>query len=127
VTISALDTRGLYTTNMDASKRGVASMRDLMTGEMAEYHSETMNLSEDVMAEFANGSGGKFFHNNNELEGGFKELTQAPEYLYILEMSLDKVKSDGTYHRLKVKVDGDALKVEARRGYFAPRAVKKKK
>ncbi|HEY4283234.1 MAG TPA: hypothetical protein VGM62_09225, partial [Chthoniobacterales bacterium] len=68
-----------------------------------------------------------FFHNNNDLEGGFKELTQAPEYLYILEMSLDQVKADGTYHRLKVKVDRDALKVEARRGYFAPRAEKKKK
>jgi VWFA-related protein len=115
VTISALDTRGLYTTNMDAS------------GEMAQYHSETMNLSEDVMAELADGTGGKFFHNNNDLEGGFKELTQAPEYLYILEMSLEKVKADGTYHRLKVKVDRDALKVEARRGYFAPRAAKKKK
>ncbi|HEY2822218.1 MAG TPA: VWA domain-containing protein [Candidatus Acidoferrum sp.] len=127
VTISAMDTRGLYTTNMDASERGGASARDLMTGEMAEYHSESMNLSEDVMAEFANGSGGKFFHNNNDLEGGFKELTQAPEYLYILEMSLDQVKADGTYHRLKVKVDRDALKVEARRGYFAPRAEKKKK
>jgi VWFA-related protein len=127
VTISAMDTRGLYTTNMDASERGGASARDLMTGEMAEYHSETMTMSEDVMAEFANGSGGKFFHNSNDLEGGFKELTQAPEYLYILEMSLDKVKADGTYHRLKVKVDRDALKVEARRGYFAPREEKKKK
>jgi VWFA-related protein len=127
VTISALDTRGLYTTNMDASERGGASARDLMTGEMAQYHSETMNLSEDVMAELADGTGGKFFHNNNDLEGGFKELTQAPEYLYILEMSLEEVKADGTYHRLKVKVDRDALKVEARRGYFAPRAAKKKK
>jgi VWFA-related protein len=127
VTISAMDTRGLYTTNMDASERGGDSARDLMTGESSQYHSETMNLDEDVMAELANGSGGKFFHNNNDLEGGFKELTQAPEYLYILEMSLDKVKADGTYHRLKVKVDRDALKVEARRGYFAPRAEKKQK
>jgi VWFA-related protein len=127
VTISALDARGLYTTNMDASERGGASARDLMTGEMAQYHSETMNLSEDVMAEFANGTGGKFFHNSNDLEGGFKELAQAPEFVYLLEMSLDKVKADGVYHRLKVKVDRDAVKVEARRGYFAPRAEGKQK
>jgi VWFA-related protein len=131
VTISALDARGLYTTNMDASERGGASARDLMTGEMAQYHSETMNLSEDVMAEFANGSGGKFFHNSNDLEGGLKELAQAPEFVYLLEMSLDKVKADGAYHRLKVglkvKGDRDALKVEARRGYFAPAAEKRKK
>jgi VWFA-related protein len=139
VTISALDARGLYTTNMDASERGGASARDLMTGEMAQYHSETMNQSEDVMAEFANGTGGKFFHNSNDLEGGFKELAQAPEYVYLLEMSLEKVKADGTYHRLKVglkvglkaglggNANRQALKVEARRGYFAPKADEKRK
>jgi VWFA-related protein len=127
VTISALDARGLYTTNLDASARGPASPRDLMTGETLQYHSETMNLSEDVMAEFANGSGGTFFHNSNDLEGGFKRLAEAPEYVYLLEMSLDHVKADGVYHPLKVKVDRDATNVEARRGYFAPRPAEKKK
>lgn len=127
VTISALDSRGLYTTNMDASERGGASARDLMTGEMAQYHGEAMNMSEDVMSEFALGTGGKFFHNSNDLEGGFKELAQAPEYVYLLEMSLDKVKADGVYHHLKVKVDRDQLKVESRRGYVAPQPPPKQK
>lgn len=127
VTISALDARGLYTTNLDASERGGESARELMTGELAQYHSETMNLSEDVMAEFALGSGGRFFHNSNDLEGGFKELAQAPEFVYLLEMSLAHVKADGVYHRLKVKIDREGLKVEARRGYLAPQAEKNKK
>jgi VWFA-related protein len=127
VTISALDARGLYTTNLDASQRGGSSMRDLMTGESQQYHSETVNMSEDVMAELANGSGGTFFHNSNDLAGGFKQLAQAPEYVYLLEMSLDGVKSDGVYHQLKVKVDRDQLKVEARRGYVAPQPPKKQK
>ena len=77
-------------------------------------------MSENVMAELANGTGGTFFHNSNDLEGGFKSLAQAPEFVYLLEMSLDKVKSDGAYHRLKVKVDRDQLKVESRHGYVAP-------
>jgi VWFA-related protein len=127
VTISALDARGLYTTNMDASQRGGASMRDLMTGESSYYHSETMTMSEDVMAEFANGTGGTFFHNSNDLAGGFKQLAQAPEYVYLLEMSLDQVKPDGAYHRLKVKVDRDGMKVDARRGYVAPQPAKEPK
>jgi VWFA-related protein len=127
VTISALDARGLYTTNLDASQRGASSQRDLMTGETLYYHSETMNFSEDVMAEFANGTGGTFFHNSNDLAGGFKQLAQAPEYVYLLEMSLDKVKADGAYHHLKVKVDRDQLKVEARRGYVAPQPPPKQK
>jgi VWFA-related protein len=98
-----------------------------MTGESSYYHSETMTMSEDVMAEFANGTGGTFFHNSNDLAGGFKQLAQAPEYVYLLEMSLDKVKADGAYHRLKVKVDRDHLNVEARRGYVAPQPPPKQK
>ena len=47
-------------------------------------------------------------------------LTQAPEYVYLLEFSLEKVKPDGTYHPLKVKVDKEGPKVRALRGYFAP-------
>ena len=98
-----------------------------MSGVRSQYHSDTMNLSEDVMAELANGTGGTYFHNSNDLEGGFKSLTQAPEYVYLLEFSLEKVKPDGTYHPLKVKVDKDGLKLQARRGYFAPAPANNKK
>jgi VWFA-related protein len=127
VTISALDARGLYTTNLDASERGAASTRDLMTGETQQYHAETMNMSENVMSEFANGTGGTFFHNSNDLEGGFKSLAQAPEYVYLLEMSLDHVKSDGAFHRLKVKVARDSVKVQSRLAYVAPQPPPKQK
>jgi VWFA-related protein len=120
VTINALDARGLYTTGITASQLGTSSAQDLQTGASSQYHAETMNLSEDVMAEFADGTGGTYFHNNNDLDRGFKTLTQGPEYVYLLEFSLEKVKPDGRYHSLKVKVEKDGLKVQARRGYFAP-------
>lgn len=127
VTISALDARGLYTTEIDASERGGSSTLDIITGQHSQYHSDTMKLDEDVMAELADGTGGTYFHNSNDLEGGFKSLTQAPEYVYLLEFSLEKVKPDGTYHHLKVKVDKDGLKSQARRGYFAPQPARNKK
>jgi VWFA-related protein len=127
VTISALDARGLYTTEIDASERGGSSARDLMTGQHAQYHSDTMQLDEDVMAELADGTGGTFFHNSNDLEGGLKILAQGPEYVYLLEFSPEKFKPDGSYHRLKVKLDHSGLKVQARQGYFAPSPPKIKK
>jgi VWFA-related protein len=125
VTISALDARGLYTTEVDASDRGPTTSRN------APYESksrgESMSFNQDVMAELAGGTGGTFFHNSNDLQGGFKLLTAAPEYVYLLQFSLENVKRDGTYHRLKVKVDKQGLQLQARSGFFAPKPANAKK
>ena len=121
VTISSLDARGLYSTEMDASQRGGSSARDLNTGLHAQYHSDEMNFNEDVMSELAIGTGGTFFHNNNDLQGGLQRLTEQPEFVYILSFSPQNVKPDGTYHPLKVKLNRRGLTLQARRGYFAPK------
>jgi VWFA-related protein len=125
VTVSALDARGLYTSEIDASEmlKGSAQTIQLKT----EYRRNSMSLNENVMAELASGTGGSYFHNSNDLEGGFKRLTTAPEYLYLLEFSIKNVKKNGSYHRLKVTVGQDGLKLQARRGYFADKPAKEKK
>ena len=107
VTVSALDARGLYTSEIDASEmiKGPAQTIQLKT----EYRRNSMSLNENVMAELAYGTGGSYFHNSNDLEGGFKRLTTAPEYLYLLEFSIKNVKKNGSYHRLKVTVEQDGL------------------
>lgn len=120
VTISALDARGLYTSELTASARGPGA-----GGQNLDYHRSEMKLEENPMSELANGTGGTFFHNNNDLNAGFKLLSEAPEVVYLLELPLD-VEADSGYHRLKVKVDRDGLEVHARRGYLVPRAEKKK-
>jgi len=130
VTISALDARGLPTKEPDAEMPGPAFATTPALG-LGRYESqarqESMSLDEAVMAELANGSGGSFFHENNDLKGGLESLTAAPEWLYVLQISLGDVKPDGAYHRLKVKVDRDGLQLQARRGYFAPKPTKDKK
>ncbi len=72
-----------------------------------------------VMSELATGTGGTFFHHSNDLTGGLDSLTVPPKYIYLLELSLNGVKPDGTYHGLKVKVDRRGLNVQARKGYVA--------
>lgn len=124
VTISALDARGLYVTSMDASE-GVAGGPVIVQAK-SKFHEESMSSNEDVMAELADGTGGTYFHNSNDLSAGLRKLTEAPEFLYLLEFSPQDTKQDGSYHRLKVKVNQDGLKLQARRGYFAPKAGKKK-
>ncbi|MGB9463890.1 MAG: VWA domain-containing protein [Candidatus Acidiferrum sp.] len=125
VTISAVDARGLHTTVLDASDQTAGTTR--ATRAKAQYRNDSMMLNEDIMAELADGTGGTYFHNSNDLEGGFQVLTAVPEYVYILELSLQNVKQDGAYHLLKLKLDKDGLKLQARRGYFAPKPEKSKR
>ena len=72
------------------------------------------------------GSGGTFVHNTNDLENGLRRLASAPEFVYLLEISLQYVKADGSYHPLRVKLDKPGMEVQARRGYTAPEANGKK-
>ena len=123
VAISAIDARGLYTASMMAND----DLRGRVPDQVADYRRASMKLAEDSMGELADGTGGDFFHSNNDLDAGFRSLTRTPETVYVLELSLDNVRMDGTYHRLKVKLDRDGLDVNARRGYFMPKADENKK
>lgn len=123
VTISAIDARGLYTASLTASD----DMRGRMPDLVADYRRTSMKLAEEAMGELADGTGGTFFHNSNDLDAGFKKLTDGPGTVYLLELSLDKVKMDGSYHRLKVKLDRNDLDLNARRGYFTPKQERNKK
>jgi len=123
VTISALDARGLYTSSIAASD----NLRGRAPEQVSDYRRTSMSLAENAMGELAGGTGGTFFHNSNDLDAGFKAITEAPEVVYMLELPLDGVKANGTYHRLRVKVDREGMEVQARRGYFVPEPEKRKR
>ena len=115
VTISTLSARGLYTTSQTAGN-------DFSS----KYSILDLSWAEGALSDLADGTGGTFIHNSNDLEAGFKSLAEAPETVYLLELSLDNVKPDVTFHRLKVKVNRDGLQLQARRGYLMPQPEKAK-
>jgi VWFA-related protein len=121
--MNALDARGLYTTALTAGD----DIHGSSVLAKSQFRASSMKAVENVMAEFADGTGGTFFHNSNDLGAGFKGLTTVPEYVYILELPIDNVKHNGSYHRLSVKVNRDGLQVQARRGYLLPKPAKAKK
>lgn len=127
VTISTLDARGLYSIMLPASQGGGESIQSLVIGQNVQDRDDSMRQSKQVMAEFADGTGGTFFRNNNDLQGGLAALAAGPAYKYLLELSLNDVKLNGSYHALKVEVDRKDVKVQAREGYFAPQQQKNKK
>ena len=120
VTISSLDARGLYVVipGGDASTPGGVGVA---AGLKAQYELSTASANADVMAELADATGGRFFHNNNDLGEGLKQIAAQPEFIYILGFTPQSLKFDGSYHALKVtltKPKPAGYELQARRGYF---------
>jgi VWFA-related protein len=87
---------------------------------------EMQQAADDVLLNLTSGTGGQFFHNNNGLLRGFRDLNATPEVSYLLGFAPDNTQ-DGRYHKVQVRVNpASHYNVQARPGYFAPDANKGK-
>jgi len=121
VIINALDARGLYTLSPmgDISQPTVNTQAAVIK---SSYMTAEASATSSVLAELADGTGGTFVQNTNDLTGAFGRLGSPPEYIYVLGFSPQNLKLDGSFHRLKVTLKpGMKLTLQARRGYYAPR------
>ncbi len=120
VVISSLDTRGLYALTPGGKADTRAGYTDPTTSNIkANYDRQAALADMDVLEEFAQDTGGSFFHDNNDFASGLKLVATQPEYIYILGFAPQKLKLDGSYHKLNVVLkNGAGLQMQARRGYF---------
>ncbi len=128
VMISSLDARGLYADSGLAITKHLASLPRnsplaafpyaKVKGDLAK---QAARAETNVLAELAYGTGGTFFENNNDLAEGFRQVAAAPEYLYLIGFTPEKLKLNGNFHPLRVELKNQpGLKVEsARKGYYA--------
>jgi VWFA-related protein len=131
VIISTLDARGLYVilARGDASTGAKNTKAPKSNSNDAKLLLQTAAASADadLLASLADGTGGTFFHNNNDFEEGFRRVAEAPAYSYVLGFAPQNLKLDGTFHMLKVTLKNPQnLSVQARRGYYAPKNVEDK-
>ena len=122
VLVNTLDARGLWTPpGFDASRssptgggRAIAMIDSYLQAEAS--------AQEDVLSELAAGTGGTWFHNNNDLNEGFRRLAAAPEFIYVLGFTPENLKSNGKFHSLKITLkEPKGLTLQARKGYYAPK------
>ncbi len=122
VLINSLDARGLWTPpGFDASRQATLG-GGRVVAMMDSYLQSEATAQEDVLAELADGTGGTWFHNNNDLNEGFRRLAAAPEFIYVLAFTPENLKSNGKFHSLKVTLQNpQGLSLQARKGYYAPK------
>jgi VWFA-related protein len=121
IVINTIDARGLYVSSVyDASGNSVGAKPDTAAIRTSFIATEEM-IQNEVLAELADGTGGTFFHNRNDIDQGLLQAAAEPEVSYVLGFSPQNLKLDGKYHHLKVSFTSkQKWALQARHGYFAP-------
>ncbi len=73
---------------------------------------------ESPLFQMAYETGGMFFHNDNNLYRGVRNILNRQSYYYILTYAMPTQKADGSYRRIKVEVTRPGLNVSYRKGYY---------
>ncbi|HUB78909.1 MAG TPA: VWA domain-containing protein [Bryobacteraceae bacterium] len=121
IVINALDAKGLWS---EAPGRNAGTVGALPA---ATFFFETSTIGSrndalnEVMQEFASATGGLFFHNSNDLAGGFSQLGSAPETTYEIAFHPGADSLAGQFHKLQVRLTTrNSDYVQARPGYITP-------
>jgi VWFA-related protein len=123
VVISALDAKGLPVSSMDLSHPNPGTPAGMLPppGLESDILSGQWTANNAAMDEMARDTGGTFFHHNNDLAAGLRQVAALPEVSYRLAFSPANLQENGRFHHLRVRVTAPGrLSVQTRRGYFAP-------
>jgi hypothetical protein len=121
VVIDTLGAAGLraYVPGGDASHSGALTSGAQLA--LMQYDRAGDEAAAAVLDEAARGTGGRYFHNSNDMDEGMRLLAASPEAIYLLGFAPQNLKFDGRYHALKIALrNPKGLMVEARAGYYAP-------
>jgi VWFA-related protein len=125
IVINTIDARGLYTPDLFGDISQAQPTSPQASGILASFRMAEQFAQSEILGELADGTGGTYFHNRNDLDVGMERAVVAPEISYLLGFSPQNLKLDGRFHTLKVSLTAKSKFVlQARRGYYAPRTLK---
>ena len=113
VVLNAVNLRGLES-GMDVSRRADPnglSMSDALDDILAQ---------EDPLSQLSYDTGGTFFHNDNDLYKGLKQIVRRQRCYYILTYASPIQKANGSFHRIKLEIIRPGVEVSYRKGYYSP-------
>jgi VWFA-related protein len=117
VVVNGLDPSGLTPTPLSSCDLN----EDCPNGPLAAFVT-AVNLppavwTPEAMYDLSYTTGGTFFHSNNDLDQGFREMDSTPEFSYVLGFSPIPLHSDGKVHPLRVTLrHAGRFSVQARQG-----------
>lgn len=84
---------------------------------------ERANPTQSALFAFADGTGGELYNNVNNLGEAVGKMLQRTSVTYLLAFQPSKLKNDGKYHKLKVKLKNAprGARLSHRAGFYAPK------
>jgi VWFA-related protein len=118
VTINVMNARGLYVPDA-VTEFGPQAIK---YAKMLEQPlRDSASAEDEVLGEIAEGTGGTFFHNNNDYREGLRQTSVAPEFVYLVGFSPQNLRYDGSFHAVKVSLKPKDFSMQSRRGYYSPK------
>ena len=125
IMVDTLDARGLYAPDVGGDIANPPRDSYRTAGPKLGYRVAAQSAQQDILRDFAYGTGGTYFHNRNDLDVALREAIAAPPVSYVLGFSPQNLKLNGAFHSLKVTLASkNKFDIQARRGYYAPRTLK---
>lgn len=120
VVLNTVDIRGVYNPSFIQANEQIITTGSMFARKRAEYRMDAV-AQEEPLSQLANDTGGLFFHNNNDLYAGMRQISGRHECYYVLTYAIPPQKPDGRFHSIDVKVTRPGVQVSYRKGYYAPR------
>jgi len=118
--LNSINMRGLFNPLfMPASDRTTSATNEFLRKSRAV--TEDVLAQENPLHQLAYETGGIYFHNNNNLYEGIRQICDRSDYYYVLTYAIPPQKPDGRFHSIKVEVLRPGLQISHRKGYYAPK------
>jgi VWFA-related protein len=108
---------------IEAAQKANAIVYVLMIADRDFYGYGSFGYNGDAaMRKMAEDTGGRMIdvgNNGKKMEAAFKQIEDELRTQYVASYTPTNSKLDGTYRKLDVQCQGDGLKVQARKGYYA--------
>jgi VWFA-related protein len=122
--IQSIDIGGARTQTTQSAGGMTALPLTRTSGATQQGEAPVRRSGEGALFAMAHDTGGELYHNFNDLGVAMGQLLKKTSVTYVLTFQPDEVKHDGSYHKLRVELKGQAGKgaqVFFRPGYYVPK------
>jgi VWFA-related protein len=122
--IQSIDIGGARTQTAQSAAGMTALTPTRASGASQQGEAPVRRSGEGALFAMAHDTGGELYHNFNDLGVAMGQLLKKTSITYVLTFQPDEVKHDGSYHKLRVELKGQAgrgAQVFFRPGYYVPK------